>query len=338
MSVMRSAMEGQAHSMTEEEAIRSLLKAETGAFLRRDFKALRRCWIDAPQSRFLINWPGVGAKVYCGIDEIVAMLSASVAEFPPVEDVDASIARLALNLVIGGDMAWASYDQVSLRNDPDFPLNGIQHEVKVFHRVQGEWKIACIVVIARTVEHLPDPMIEVGSDMTVLWANGPGHDSLSGHPGLMIGGNRLRARNRSFDADLREAVAWAHSKLVANSNKQRAGIDRIRAVSLGEDDEGGPLFCWVFIADGKVLLAFDEQGAEAAWPERAREVFRLSPAQLRLARLIVTGCDLTEAAGMLGVSVNTARTQLNRMFEKTGVHSQAALVRRLTGLRIPTKG
>ena len=69
----------------------------------------------------------------------------------------------------------------------------------------------------------------------------------------------------------------------------------------------------------------------------AREVYGLSPAQVRLARLIVDGQDLAAAADLLGVSVNTLRTQLQRIFDKTGVRSQAALVRALLSAEAPTK-
>ena len=58
-------------------------------------------------------------------------------------------------------------------------------------------------------------------------------------------------------------------------------------------------------------------------------MFGLSAAQQRLAAEIVRGHTLPIAASALGISVNTARTHLNRIFDKTGVHSQAALVRNL---------
>ena len=67
----------------------------------------------------------------------------------------------------------------------------------------------------------------------------------------------------------------------------------------------------------------------------ASVVFGLSPGQQRLARLLIDGNDLAAAARALSVSVNTARTQLRRIFEKTGVHNQAALVRLLLSIAPP---
>ena len=71
--------------------------------------------------------------------------------------------------------------------------------------------------------------------------------------------------------------------------------------------------------------------------ELAAEIYGLSPAQIRLARLIVDGHDLAAAADALGVSVNTLRTQLQRIFDKTGVRSQSALVRALLSAEAPAR-
>ena len=46
--------------------------------------------------------------------------------------------------------------------------------------------------------------------------------------------------------------------------------------------------------------------------------------------------DLSAAAGKLGVSINTVRTHLQRMFDKTGVHTQSALVGLLLSAEAPT--
>ena len=61
----------------------------------------------------------------------------------------------------------------------------------------------------------------------------------------------------------------------------------------------------------------------------AQVVFGLSDGQLRIARHIADGEGLKTAAEAQGISVNTARTHLARLYEKTGVSSQTALVRLL---------
>jgi DNA-binding CsgD family transcriptional regulator len=55
-------------------------------------------------------------------------------------------------------------------------------------------------------------------------------------------------------------------------------------------------------------------------------LFDLTSAEVRLCRHLVQGQSLSEAACELKVSLNTARTHLKRIFEKTGTHRQAELV------------
>ncbi|TDW32384.1 DNA-binding CsgD family transcriptional regulator [Rhizobium azibense] len=147
---------------------------------------------------------------------------------------------------------------------------------------------------------------------------------------------RLRARRRDRDAALREAVRLAFREL-QSQRPLNIAPKQAWAVALGEDAAGVPLYCWVQLEDGKALISFDDDEAVARRIASAREDFSLSPVQTRLARLIVDGQDLAAASDLLGVSVNTLRTQLQRIFDKTGVRSQATLVRALLSAEAPTK-
>ena len=58
--------------------------------------------------------------------------------------------------------------------------------------------------------------------------------------------------------------------------------------------------------------------------------FHLTPGEARMARLIADGLGLRDAATSLGVTRNTARTHMKRVYAKTGVHRQTDLVRLLS--------
>jgi DNA-binding CsgD family transcriptional regulator len=58
-----------------------------------------------------------------------------------------------------------------------------------------------------------------------------------------------------------------------------------------------------------------------------RQLFGLTPAEAALATLLALGADLDEASEALGVSRNTARSQLRSIFMKTNVKRQSELVR-----------
>jgi DNA-binding CsgD family transcriptional regulator len=58
-----------------------------------------------------------------------------------------------------------------------------------------------------------------------------------------------------------------------------------------------------------------------------RALFGLTKAEARLAKTLVDGLSLETAARQLGLRVGTLRTRLKSIFEKTGCHRQADLVR-----------
>jgi DNA-binding CsgD family transcriptional regulator len=73
---------------------------------------------------------------------------------------------------------------------------------------------------------------------------------------------------------------------------------------------------------------------ETAVPLEAhlRSVFGLTKAEARIALEVATGEGLKPVAERLGISMNTAHTQLRAVFEKTGTSRQAELVRVLSRL------
>jgi len=60
---------------------------------------------------------------------------------------------------------------------------------------------------------------------------------------------------------------------------------------------------------------------------RLCELFRLTPAEARLAGLIANGRSLMVAATELHITKNTARTHMKRIYAKTETHRQVDLVR-----------
>jgi len=80
-----------------------------------------------------------------------------------------------------------------------------------------------------------------------------------------------------------------------------------------------------FAAGQVVLLLTDLSSGDRRRPWALGAAFGLTPAEARLACLIASGIGIDEAAATLGISRETARTQLKASFAKTGTRSQAAL-------------
>ncbi|MGH1592263.1 helix-turn-helix transcriptional regulator [Methylobacterium phyllosphaerae] len=75
-----------------------------------------------------------------------------------------------------------------------------------------------------------------------------------------------------------------------------------------------------------VLMLLDPEIVPEGNSFALQQIFRLSPAEARLAMSLAGGATVTEAAGTHGVGVATARAQLKAIFQKTGVRRQVELV------------
>jgi DNA-binding CsgD family transcriptional regulator len=75
-----------------------------------------------------------------------------------------------------------------------------------------------------------------------------------------------------------------------------------------------------------VLMLLDLETAPEGNSFALQRIFRLSPAEARLALSLARGATLAEAANAYGISVATARAQLKAIFQKTGVRRQVGLV------------
>ncbi|NND36249.1 MAG: hypothetical protein HKN81_03850 [Gammaproteobacteria bacterium] len=75
-----------------------------------------------------------------------------------------------------------------------------------------------------------------------------------------------------------------------------------------------------------VALVYDPSTMDQLNEGLLQKFYSLTGAESALAQALFEGRALPEAAVDLGISVNTARTQLRSIFKKVGVHSQATLL------------
>ncbi|THK34710.1 LuxR family transcriptional regulator [Ensifer sp. MPMI2T] len=311
--------------------ILAVIRAETDAWLQRDYEGWASHWVQSPQTRRMESWASLGVRVDEGWDAIAARIKKIMARFPEKHAFVGRVRWEKVNVVVDGHVAWVSFDQIGSDTAEDR-----KRQLRILHRIDGVWKIGCAVVMECTVGQTSCPLIEVDAEARILWTNRLARERMRDYPGLIAATGRVRARRRDRDVGLREAVRLAFCEL-QSQRPLNVVPKQSWSVALGEDAAGVPLHCWVLLEDGKVLIAFDDAETVERRIASAREVFGLSPAQTRLARLIVDGLELAAASDVLQVSVNTLRTQLQRIFDKTGVRSQAALVRTLLSTEVPTK-
>ena len=315
----------------DTRAIMKLLADESAAFWNKDFDAWARCWVHAPYVRRMGWWSLGGVTYRRGWDEVSTRARQQFVENPNTNPTAAELRRDDMNLRIGADMAWVTYDQYA----PDtgeavFDMPGLSRETKILEKHDGEWKLVYVGYLHRTAHQVASAVIQVDGDGKVAWKNAAADSLLREGCGLAVHGGRLRALDRAGDKRLQPAFRWA-----ANLD---VGLDTRRGTLpiVIEGGRGVPaVVCWIIADSGMIFVSINDEQLAGERLEAAAVIYGISGSQGRLAELIVAGLDLRQAAERLRFSVNTARTHLQRMFEKTGVRSQPALVRALLSVGAP---
>lgn len=169
----------------------------------------------------------------------------------------------------------------------------------------------------------------INENMEVLSHNARAEQILSAKDGVFLRRELLRCNEKSDQKKLKDAcsdILKSEVALPASSfSIDRANSDTKWDVSVRRlakndvsFDEGGPEF---------VILLQGFTHYDAPSQTRLMEVFGVTPAESKLIIYLVDGLTLTAAAEALGVSRNTARTQLSSVFRKTGVNRQTQLVK-----------
>lgn len=170
-------------------------------------------------------------------------------------------------------------------------------------------------------------MLLVRPDGTVAFANRAAERILERDDGLRLADGRLEARSRQVNGRLREAMTGdgGDGRPVAVTVSRPSGAPDLELLVARLAPGGGPFPA----AAGSLVFVVDPEGGAPGVEDHIRALYGLTPAEARLAVLLLAGRSLSGAARRLGVSRNTAHTQLASVFAKTGTSSQNELIRRL---------
>jgi len=315
----------------DQKAILALIEAETAAYFAKDFDAWARCWAHEPYVRRFAWFARGGMLLNVGWAEEAREQHKSMNAYPTPNSSMRQLTRDNLNVRIGTDLAWVTFDQTAPSTGDPFDVPVLQHELRILERIDGEWKIVCCGELQPERDIVPYPLLQVDESGVVLWQNEACAEVLWTSPFLTMRGNRLRATDKASDARLKAAIRWAASAdlyasrmaTMASSSNSRVAAPVLLASPIDEVVS----VCWVSAQSQMILISLRDQEKSRNAVAPAAIAFGITPAQARLAGLIVDGKDVVEAATVLGISINTARTQLKRMFKKTGAHNQPTLVR-----------
>lgn len=236
-----------------------------------------------------------------------------------------------LTLRICGDMAWAAFDQqYPESHEVGFRGSGLTHELRVFERHEGRWKIAVLGHMGSNGFHDGSAIFELTGDGTVRWASVQALERLAEDDDLVIRNGKLRVRDAACQRRVAAALTWA-AAVDSGYNAGRGSLPIVHGAG-----EGVPTrVWWVQVEGGTIYFLMDGQGLTENRLDLAAAIYGLSAGQRRLAGLIADGQSLPDAAKRMDISANTAKTHLQRIYDKTGVHTQPALMRVLLSVGVP---
>ena len=180
-------------------------------------------------------------------------------------------------------------------------------------------------------------VITLDSIGRVIFAN-PVAERLSGQE-LQIEDGRLKigsgARRSEIDAVISHALRGDHAAITAEPKPilvQRTSSDRPLVVYVLPLPASAKVTEQFLTHTRAIVLVIDATTSDPPDPAVVRDVLGLTLGEARLASLVGSGLAPREAAQRLGITEETARTALKRVFSKIGVSRQSELAVLLTKL------
>ena len=305
-------------------AITALIHRNRIAIWMRDFETWSSCFVHEPYLARWGWWALGGLFVRRGWTDISERLRREMQERPEPQPRMAHETRLVnLQLQVHGDMAWATFEQHypggSVWNGKRAP--GLSYEARVFERHDGEWKIAFLLLLDGGYPDDGLVRVRLDGEGRVL-STGPELQRVLADDDLVVRNGRLRVRDSRTDTRLQAAIRWA-----ATQDSSYMPFTGSVPVVMEAGEDLPTKVWWVSCEAGQVHFALGDSRSTEVRLETAAMIYGLSPVQHRVAALVADGLTLAEIAGRLQITANTARTHLQRIFDKTGVHNQSALVR-----------
>ncbi|MGE3841818.1 MAG: helix-turn-helix transcriptional regulator [Vicinamibacterales bacterium] len=193
--------------------------------------------------------------------------------------------------------------------------------------------------LAEILEYGPHAVVVTDARGAVRHMNDRARVILDRRDGLQLHQGALQAGRAADSRALRTLIGSAATAVTGEAGVRNYG----GSLSVARPSGRTPLRLIVFAlrpsldptgmgaAERSVALFIDDpEGASICDENRLQAIYGLTPGQARLAVALAKGQSLAEAVEVLGVSMNTVKTHLRAIFDKTETRRQADLVRVLS--------
>jgi DNA-binding CsgD family transcriptional regulator len=183
---------------------------------------------------------------------------------------------------------------------------------------------------AEMLNRLHQGVLLVDADARVVFVNSASERMLRAGGGLILGRDGLRAETPAETRLLRRVIgncAEPRDELGGADGRLRLSREHRAPLTVLVIPHRARLSWIDLLRPRAIVFITDPEEAAVVRCEGLRQDFGLTPAEAGFTREILKADGLQAAADRLGISLTTARTHLARVFDKTGTHRQAELVR-----------
>ena len=184
---------------------------------------------------------------------------------------------------------------------------------------------------AEALDRVAQGVLIVATNGEILFANRSAESLLAEADGIKAEQNLLRANNLVDTAQFQRLIGTAAERLDAAGGVmtvQRPLPRRPLSVLVAPLNIESTWF--MMGRPAAIVFVVDPDSAPPTAEGQLRNLYRLTPAEAAVAMAIARGAGLQAAADELHISLTTARTHLQHVFEKTETRRQAELVRLVT--------
>lgn len=307
-------------------AITELMAREIEAFWTRDFDAWAACYLQSDRLHSTMMSHELGLDIRRGWDAAVAHVRPHFeTPFTHVPTWNKVVERVE----VVGDCAWLTCRSTS---DSDECMMDESHETCVLERHDGDWKIVCSNIMGVRAFTNRDRRIALDAEGRVIGIGQRAEDFIREHPALTIRSDRLHATDAALERDLQAAIVRAgtlHGHFEQAAYVEMEGQQFAHPLVLEREDGSGHEVLVLTVCDQLTYLEFGLSQGVTTRVDSSALAFDLSDSQHRVALGVVAGESLPEIAQGMGISPSTAKTHLQRVYQKTGTNTMTALVRTL---------
>lgn len=236
---------------------------------------------------------------------------------------------------VAGNFSLARAKEMGIYTDEEAHLLSLlvphlQRAFRISHLLDGlrlERKI-----LQQALDQLPQGALIVSRSGQLMYANRNAETILSGKDGLTTNQQKgLQAANRNDHKRLCQMIetAGAPASLLPAQSGGIFQLNRpsgLRPLSLLIVPLNHELSHFNYHRPAVLIFISDPEQQTEAVQQRLQQLYGLTPAEARLALVLIRGHNIVAAAAELRITPNTARTHVKRIFQKTGTRRQSELV------------